>query len=93
VAPLRAAGRRSRSRAWKEEDARGAKRECARVSGGRGSLELFDPPRSTRDRRSRSDGRGRSASVRAAFGPGGAQLSRPRPRLRPGARVSAPHAP
>jgi hypothetical protein len=28
----------------------------------------------------------------ASFGPGGAPLSRPRPRLRPGAQVSAPHA-
>jgi hypothetical protein len=72
----------------KEERLRGAKVNglgfrATRSPGG------FDPPKSTRDRRLRLDGRGRSAGVRASYGPGGTPLSWPRPRLRPGARVSA----
>jgi hypothetical protein len=38
----------------------------------------------------RSDGQRSIAGARAAYGPGGERLSRPRPRLRPGARVSPP---
>jgi hypothetical protein len=52
----------------------------------------FDPPKPPRDRRMRSDGRKLIAGARAFLGPGGTPLSRPRPRLRPGARVGAARA-
>jgi hypothetical protein len=61
----------------------------ARVfGGGRRAGVLFGPQRAD-SRPMRSDGCRSIRGARASLGPGGKQLSRPRPRLRPGARGSA----
>jgi hypothetical protein len=82
--------------AWRKEEegeaAAGARGKCPRVRATRAPGVGFDPPKTPRDRRMRSDGRKSIAGAWAAYGPGGALLCRPRPRLRPGARPAAPRA-